>query len=93
MKSLKFNIGNGYGQYCALDDSLDNYVEIHKSKPNIQLKISSNISSDGENSDSEKKEDKNEKNARTKLFITTLYVTTVVIIAFEYWYCLWTNII
>ena len=90
MKSLKFNIGNGYGQYCVLDDSLDNYMEIHKSKPNIKLKISSNSSSDGENSDSEKKED---KNARTKLFITTLYVTTVVIIALEYWYCLWTNIV
>jgi hypothetical protein len=87
MNSLKINIGNGYGQYCLLDDSLDNYVEINKPKPKIQEKILLNTSSD------DKKEDKNEKNARTKLFITSLYVTTVVIIAFEYWYCLWTNVV
>jgi hypothetical protein len=90
IKVPKYNIGNGYGQYCVLDDSNINPNISSRIKEKIKIKIITPISSDSELSETEftnldKKN--NEPTTRIKIFVVGLYLTTAVIIAFEYWYC------
>jgi len=87
IKGARYNIGNGYGQYCVLDDP---YIK-PKISPRTSDKIRLNvISSEDELSDTElSKLDKKNigETLRNKIFVAGVYATTLVIIAFEYWYC------
>jgi len=90
MKPSRYNIGNGYGQYCVLDDPHSKPKVSPKSIDKIKVNIVSPNSSDSELSDSEyPKNDKkyNDTTSRNKIFIAGVYLTTAAVIAFEYWYC------
>ena len=91
IKGPRFNIGNGYGQYCVLDDPYINPIVSPRSTGKIKLNIVTPNSSDSELSESEcPKPNKNSSKTdtfRNKIFVAGIYVTTAVFIAFEYWYC------
>jgi hypothetical protein len=87
IKGTRYNIGNGYGQYCVLDEPNFKPKISPRNSDKIRLNV---ISSDNESSDTElSKPDKKNvgETFRNKIFVAGVYVTTLVIIAFEYWYC------
>jgi hypothetical protein len=91
IKNVRYNIGNGYGQYCVLDDHYINPNLSPRSSNKIKLNIVTPNSSDAELSGPESPTiEKNPKSEtfRNKLFVAGVYITTAVVIAFEYWYCL-----
>jgi hypothetical protein len=91
IKGPRYNIGNGYGQYCVLDDPQIQPVVSPRSCGKIKVNIVTPNSSDSEFSDPEpQKPDKNSYKTdtfRNRIFVAGVYVTTAVVIAFEYWYC------
>jgi hypothetical protein len=90
IKPVRHNIGNGYGQYCVLDDTPIVPTVPSKSSYKIKINIVTPNSSDIELSESESsKSDKKQttENTKPKIFIVIVYVTTALVIAFEYWYC------
>jgi hypothetical protein len=92
IKGPRFNIGNGYGQYCVLDDPYINPIVSPRSSGKIKLNIVTPNSSDSELSESEcpkpnKKTNTKGETFRNKIFVVGVYLTTAAVIAFEYWYC------
>lgn len=92
IKGPRYNIGNGYGQYCVLDDSHIQPVVSPRSSGKIKVNIVTPNSSDSEFSDPEtlkpdKKTNPKGETFRNRIFVAGVYVTTAVVIAFEYWYC------
>ena len=86
IKSVRHNIGNGYGQYCVLDDTQIAPTIPTKSSQKIKINVVTPNSSDidlsaSESSKPEKKQ--TTENCKYKIFIASVYVTPAVIIAFE----------
>jgi len=87
IKPVRYNIGNGYGQYCVLDDTqIVPTRSSQKIKINVITPNSSDIDLSGSESSKPEKKQTTE-NAKPKIFIVIVYVTTALVIAFEYWYC------
>jgi hypothetical protein len=90
IKGPRYNIGNGYGQYCLLDDPQINRCLSTKSNGKIKINIVTPNSSESELSDEDSttSENKNDKyKDRNKIFLAGVYLTTAAFILFEYWYC------
>jgi hypothetical protein len=79
---VRHNIGNGYGQYCVLDDThivpTISIKSSHKIKINVVKPNSSDIKLDKKTTT---------ENTKPKIFIVIVYVTAALVIALEYWYC------
>jgi len=90
IKGPRYNIGNGYGQYCVLDDPRINPSISTKSSGKIKINIVTPNSSDSDLSDKDSTASENKNNKykdRNKIFLAGVYLTTAAFIAFEYWYC------
>jgi hypothetical protein len=90
IKVSRYNIGNGYGQYCVLDDPPIKPKLSPRCSDKIKIKIVTPNSSDSELSETESPNiDKknNEPTTRIKVFLAGVYLTAAAVIAFEYWYC------
>jgi hypothetical protein len=90
IKVSRYNIGNGYGQYCVLDEPSIKSSLSPRCSDKIKIKIVTPNSSDSELSETESlniDKKNNEPTARIKIFLAGVYLTTAVFIAFEYWYC------
>jgi hypothetical protein len=81
LKSKMNIIGNGYGQYCVLDDVSFNPPSKKIVRDKIKIKIRTPVTS----SENLHLMESNPHN-RHRLFIVGLYITTVVIIGLEYWF-------
>jgi hypothetical protein len=90
IKGPRYNIGNGYGQYCVLDDPYINPTGSPRSSGKLKVNIVTPISSDNDLSDSETSTSEKKTRGETfrnKIFVAGVYLTTAIVLAFEYWYC------
>jgi hypothetical protein len=88
LKSTRNNIGNGYGQYCILDDESFNPPSKKFPTDKIKIKIGTPIASSEDLQMIETENNNKSKfHYRHKIFLAGLYLTTAVIIGLEYWFC------
>lgn len=88
LNACKNNIGNGYGQYCILDDGSSRPHSKKFPNDKIKIKIRTPIPS---NEDLQLIELKNisrfNRHYHYRMFIAGLYIITAIIMGLEYWFC------